>query len=1094
MEEIRVDQNGIANYKDNFNNERNNFINQTYSTFNSSYIARCYDSKVSIIQKRLREKYEKINHLYNAINNYLTEYTNCIRTTENALKNETNYTANSMVNSVLCRLAELENFTPNLKHMTFVETSTFEYAKESITYTASSNVEVFNKAMNNVKSNIVESASANWANLKQFGSTALDALLNVGAVYTESQNAEILFAYEAFNGLKENGKELGKNIQEKMAATASNISSFAKDTWNNYAYYEQLNAQYAQETANAEWEALKKVGGTIATTATSLVEGIARFGESIVDTVGILGTGVLSLGTGAYDGYHAIKSLITGEEWHSKTKEMWNETMSFVSEKHVETWFDDMYENTEYGQFLKNNSYGFNTNRDISSGIGEVVGIVALSILTFGVGGAALGGSAAAGTVTSAQMAAVAGASGFGKGAEKSWGEGAGVAEGLGYASLNAGWEALQYYLGGKIGNSNFFLPKEAEIPPTIKNKLLNSLSKIVLDTIDSGVEGFVQPMLNLTYKDGYTDANGTYHEFTEQDNIFTKYFNLFDENGGWNYVRTNAIIGGASSALGEGFDISKYFKDKVDIDVDDLDIETKTSIIEQATADLINDPTDASAIAKANYYTGKGDNALFRFSSADKLPDINDDFWNGFKNPEQIMISINGRLMSFDDAISYKLNYDSNLKSSTNMKDDIAQLDQFWEQMNSKNTNANINKTEHLTNDLNLQKPKEVSNLTEIQNKKNNFASKNIEGRNHLMTEFKSGQDILGGNQSSGLEKFKKLLKSSEDKYEVKLMEDTIRQKYPNATKQEMAEILKNVASSGCTYVATANNIFEQLNYNPKRFKEIFGFDMYLPNGKLNQNQLILDIFTTLDTWEKVDYRGNYELVNFSSWSEAANKIFGEDLATGEAMSRVVMEGSSNGWSIDGCGGNPDGSVTLKKMNLQTQSIIGTPQEIVHELLGKDIEVSKDNLAQILKENNIYATVHHSQPGEKIFSSRNNYEWMKKYLKQKDPSLDYKCNEVYASDYEIPDFLNKVKEAYNEGYSVTVYTLEKDNPVWMTDGTKLGGYTFSGQQDTSHAMIIRGITEKGDLIVSSWGKYFSIPIEFVENLVFNFVNIGGIK
>ena len=107
---------------------------------------------------------------------------------------------------------------------------------------------------------------------------------------------------------------------------------------------------------------------------------------------------------------------------------MWEGTQGFVATEHVKSWFDGFYENTEVGRFLKENAnlFGlvdFDTIRSVGSGIGYTIGVVALTVLTFGVGGAAVSGSSA--TVSAAQLATTAGVAGFGRGTESAWKDGA---------------------------------------------------------------------------------------------------------------------------------------------------------------------------------------------------------------------------------------------------------------------------------------------------------------------------------------------------------------------------------------------------------------------------------------------------------------------------------------------------------------------------------------------------------------------------------------------------------------------------------------------------------------------------------------------
>ena len=214
---------------------------------------------------------------------------------------------------------------------------------------------------------------------------------------------------------------------------------------------------------------------------------------------------------------------------------MWDQTKDFVSIEGVKTAFDDMYENTAYGKWLKENSYAFDTVRGIGNGVGYTAGIVGLSILTFGGAGSILGGEVA---ISSTQLAATAGGIGLSKGTESSWADGAGILEGLAYGGASGVWEGIQYFLGAKIGGLNLFGEGGKFLTnlgaEEIKTKIINSLGRVVLDGADGGIEGFIQPMLGSIYKDG-------------------NYSELFNEYGGWQNVLTQATVGSIMSSIGEG-------------------------------------------------------------------------------------------------------------------------------------------------------------------------------------------------------------------------------------------------------------------------------------------------------------------------------------------------------------------------------------------------------------------------------------------------------------------------------------------------------------------------------------------------------------
>ena len=355
------------------------------------------------------------------------------------------------------------------------------------------------------------------------------------------------FAIQNEPGIIENIKD---NIGDFLESTGDFFSETACDIgeginsivdkidtgWNDIKdHWDQNIAPLVIEGGEQIGTILERTGATIGTTVTSVVEGVLGVGESLIDFLVLAGTTGATAITGIIDLGQALGGLLTGNDWDSLTKQLWEQTKDFVSIEGVKTAFDDMYENTEYGKWLKENAYGFDTVRGIGNGVGYTAGIVGLSILTFGGAGSILGGEVA---ISSTQLAATAGGIGLSKGTESSWADGAGILEGLAYGGASGVWEGIQYFLGAKIGGLNLFGEGGKFLTnlgaEEIKTKIINSLGRVVLDGADGGIEGFIQPMLGSIYKDG-------------------NYSELFNEYGGWQNVLTQAAVGSIMSSIGEG-------------------------------------------------------------------------------------------------------------------------------------------------------------------------------------------------------------------------------------------------------------------------------------------------------------------------------------------------------------------------------------------------------------------------------------------------------------------------------------------------------------------------------------------------------------
>lgn len=331
------------------------------------------------------------------------------------------------------------------------------------------------------------------------------------------------------------------------------------------------------------------------------LEGVIKSGElkDIVTGCKTVGSSVISIGADIFGtGFERGIELAA-----DATTTLWSTTQGAVATDCAALLFKQ-----EEGDYLFD-TLGedvYNTTRSIGKGVGKVVSIVVVTIATFGVGGVAAAGgeitaTAAVSATTATNFATVAAVSGFGEGTQNAWADGASIAEGLAFGFGNAAWEGFQWFIGGKIGGLNVFKGSGS--------KIFNAGLRVVLDTIDGGVESFVQPGLSAIYKDGYYDDNGNYVEFSKDASIADRYKELFDDNGGWQSVITNTIVSGGMSMFGELFDLGRFMRDsnnKAEIDVDSNIASNEKYIfkVDDSLPDdykaFVNDITDSFSMSKS--------------------------------------------------------------------------------------------------------------------------------------------------------------------------------------------------------------------------------------------------------------------------------------------------------------------------------------------------------------------------------------------------------------------------------------------------------------------------------------------------------------
>lgn len=776
-------------------------------------------------------------------------------------------------------------------------------------------------------------------------------------------------------------------------------------------------------------DALEKTGATIATAAVSLVEGVAKLGEDFVDLFAFASAGIATVFTYAdpNSSYEEKKQMV---------ESIWEDTRSFVSVNYVQSAFDSFYEKTAAGNWMEQNAYGFDTVREIGTEIGEVVGVVALSAIT--------GGSAAV----------MYGAAKTAEHTEENWqDENTSTFKGLAKGALQGIGDGIFFSIGmkgDKIAQTAAKKAVESGGKTFLKKSAILG-AKMMFEGGTSVAQDSSSILLDTLFSDNkIVDQNGQVITFT---NFSDKWEYYYEQAGG-----TQALVQSMGTAA-----VLSFFSDRSDI----YGIKNSSSAMKNADVDL-----NADQIGKSTR-------------------DINIKNMNS-NSKVYSDVEISGLKKEYDDLINWR--------SSDKFLTDEAYYQAHGDKIGGNPYKKNMDRIAELEEILannNDSFNKSLDSLDEViasNNKSSKFNQISSEGKDiadyykrEFIEEFKSGRDVLGGNQESCLNKFKKVFKSSSDKLEIKNLEDTVHKYYPDMSKHDMEKLFSKINSTGCTYVATANSIYEQFNYNADLFRKKFGFDMYLPNGELNNNQLILDMYLFMEKRLQINYKGSYETITYDSWTAAAKSIFGEDLPQNEATSKVVMEASKLGWSTEGCGGNLDGTVTLKKYNMQPKTLVGTPEELVYKLTGKKMNIDSKDLSKFLKDNQIVANIENTHPGSKIFRDD---EWLQSYFKSKGVNLEehVKYSHLNLSN-DSSSLFSDLKRAYDEGYSISVVSPNKV-VTSLSNGSKFGHVMLDGV-DSGHAMIFRGVTKEGNLIVSSWGKYFLIEKEFVPNLDFHFIKIG---
>ena len=399
--------------------------------------------------------------------------------------------------------------------------------------------EIVNSSVQNMSN-----ATANFTNLVAAMQNATNRIVSargfneyIGGITTDSFSSQVTDCQTA-----------GEAIINEIRQSQVKILSYSQDEGDIKAFldsldrldYKKIDLSAIEDHIGLDRKAgnfFKGLVGDVGAGLFGFGEGLVEFGETGADLLATGFTSAASLFTLGYDKLNGTN--VTGE--------MWDNTRAFVSTKHSENLFNSIYANTDVGRFIKNNAYGFDTVRNVSKGLGYMTGMIGLNVATGGLAS----GAGAVGSVGATQLAATAGMLGVASGAEQAWSEGAGTTKGLAYGAANGVWEAAQWYAGAKINQLGGVGDQVEKIAGGIfKGGRVGATTRVALDAVDGGLEGFVQPGLSMIYKD------------YGQGSAIENYKKAFEEAGGWSNVGTNAAMGGFMSVIGEVTDARRLLKE----------------------------------------------------------------------------------------------------------------------------------------------------------------------------------------------------------------------------------------------------------------------------------------------------------------------------------------------------------------------------------------------------------------------------------------------------------------------------------------------------------------------------------------------------
>lgn len=684
-------------------------------------------------------------------------------------------------------------------------------------------------------------------------------------------------------------KNYPQNIDD-IEKKVKNIEKWLDETIIHFKNAESNNAK-AMSSLNT-----KSVGASAANTGISLVKGLAKFGEALVDTGALVLDTVATPFTAAYDGITYAKANLDGTEdkWESTTAKMWKGTMGFVAEDHVENVFSKFYKNTSVGQWLDKNAYepfkSDGTACKITTEIGYITGVAFLTIATGGAGGA---GTAATNIVTTG--AGITTMTSAGRYTADYWAQ-----------MRDSSWEGIErFYKNGEISKEQYNSYKmirslDDEQWKAIEIDFQNgNISKEEYEqikqirelpedwtTLENGLKGLAYGATNgfwegIQWYVGGKLAGKVFSETSQLANSAIRVgadtgFNALDtpfrttvdsvtsgksweqawiEQGGWQSVLSNTGIGLVGSAGGEAIDVAKIKKG-----MNTLNNSNAFKNIDESTANKVK-----TAIMN-DYASGKFD-----------LSKISD---------TELATAVNNKITAFnvgniDEAFQYVSSIDKNIikdlywfetadgRIIKPFSPEYKQATESGMKLIKCGNSTYFDIKNTLINKYNMsssEASKYISNA--MQNVKSNNISINTANINDIFEYCSTANGKYGVDQGilkdlyfwqapdgtiilpTEISKYvnanitlKKVAHS--EYFEVK---NTLMTKY-NMSSLDASKVLSALDSIGaCTYASAANDIVGHFKDNPNFFKEIFGFPLYKKanngNLKINAIDLLTDMY----------------------------------------------------------------------------------------------------------------------------------------------------------------------------------------------------------------------------------------------------------
>ena len=551
----------ITIYEEEFKADYSNYKNVTYSTFLSCYLKNCSDPTVLLMASKLSDEYTKIDNGYKNIDKWWSDYISQFSNTEKSLENKLNIPSTKLKDIIKNANIpdKLNSLTNKLSQINDVQQ---QYNAKQTKNGHGGGGAHFSDGDDNSN----QTKGGHGGSGAHFSDGLLsdlddETMQEMKQQLEDSRNEESWFD-KLNNRMHEGKKPIAEFIEKKL------------DDWQIDDDDGTMDKVFKTGATNAV-----KIVSTFEVFVGSLGEGAAKSIEDDVDFVALIAGNVLGI----------------------------DETNEFIAKDHVGDYFDSEYEEDPMVKLFRENSFGFDTTRQVGNTTGGIAMFIAEVALSAGISGLAKGGEKGAskfigklfrrevteegaeqGVKKATEKAAT---DALKEGTEKIQKEAAedaakklaetgakktaeaeakavtekelqkklkkimaaiGFAQGTGsgaeeaYANGASDEQAIAYALLNGVWSA-----VQAYAGAEISSKISSPLVRIVLDGVDGALDPLAKSLFDLIWKDGYYDENGNYVEFTDES-LPEKYSKSFKDEGGWSSVLQNLAISMGFSGVGE--------------------------------------------------------------------------------------------------------------------------------------------------------------------------------------------------------------------------------------------------------------------------------------------------------------------------------------------------------------------------------------------------------------------------------------------------------------------------------------------------------------------------------------------------------------